>query len=314
MIQASDYQFLRSAQVIVDDILVADIQGGNVEKSLAVDFHVIKHVKLEPHSTTVTVYNLNQQNREKLTRRLEEAKKLSFEQRKELKAGQVTLRAGYESAELISIADIRTIEHKPQKGGGFVTYIQAFDGRVSWDGAFAKETLAAGGADLSTLKSTLAALAKLNEGAELNDAFQEALPDYQLQKGSNGMKNGGVVFGPVRDHFDNMFEALGLRGWIDNGKLVVAPKNAPKKGIAVSLSYTRGLIEAQSKDDQFYEITALLNPKIEVGGQIQLRDENEKPIGPGTFRADHVEYIGSTMGNDWLSTALLRPSAIGGVP
>lgn len=311
MIQAADFQFLKSAQVIVEDILVADIEGGNVEKSLSVEFKVVKHVKLEPNTTEIIIHNLNQQNREKLSRRVEEAKKLSFEQRKELKAGQVKLSAGYSMPELISIANIRTANHEPQKNGGWVTRIYAEDGRDEWNSGFVKETFAAGGADLSTVKSTLAALAKLNEGAELEQAFQEALPDYELQKGSNGMKNGSVEFGPIRDRFGNLFETLGLRGWIDNGKLIVAPKNLPKKGIAVSLSPNTGLLRAKPTEDLFYEITALLNPKIEPGRQILLRDENEKPIGPGTFRVDHAEFIGATMGNDWLSTALLRPSALG---
>lgn len=311
-IGAGILQFGKSARVVVDDIIAADIKNGDVEKSLAVNFDIIKNVSLEPNTTTVQIMNLSQANRDKLTRRIDEAKKLSFDTRSEIQAGTLEISAGYEIPERISRTNILDIKHE-KNGSTWVTTIKAQDGRLAWSNAFVKETLESGGADLSTVKSVLNAIAKIQEGVEAEQAFQQALPEYQVSKGTIGFRNGYVMFGPVREKYRDIFEALGLNVWISDGRLVAAPRNIPLPGLAVLVQEGKGLLKAVKEEDRIYTITTLLNPKLEPGRQVQLRDKLGKPIGVGVFRVNHSQWIGATMGNEWLTTAELRPSALGGI-
>lgn len=311
-VSAGILQFGRSARVIVDDILVADIKNGDVEKSLAVNFDIVKNVSLEPNTTTVQVINLSQFNRDKLTRRIDEAKKLSFDKRSEIKAGTLKVSAGYEIPELISQTNILDIKHE-KNGSTWVTTIKAQDGRLAWSNAFVKETLDAGGADLSTVKSVLNAVAKIQEGVESEQAFQQALPEYQVSKGTIGFRNGYVMFGPVREKYRDIFDALGINVWISDGRLVAAPRDLPLPGVAVVAQEGKGLLRAVKEEDRNYTITTLLNPKLEPGRQVHLLDKKGKPIGVGVYRVNHSQWIGATMENEWVTTAELRPTALGGI-
>lgn len=310
MIQGNSFQFLRAAAVTFEQRDIARFFEGQSERSLSINFKVVKSVKLEPNTTEITVVNLSQRSRDFLSQQVAYAESLSFEERQVKKAGQVEVYAGYGSVEasLISRADVKMVSHKRESSGDWTTTIEAVDGRVPWNNSFASETLAAGGADLNTVKSTLAALAKINQGVQLEQAFQQALPNYQVKKGNNGFKNGYVVFGPIRDRFDNLFEQMGLRAWIHNGTLVVTPRNLPIPGVAVSLKLGDTLKSFTRTKDGFYQFSSLLDARIEPGRQIQLQDADNKPLLGGVFRCDQCELIGETLGNAWSSSGILRPS------
>lgn len=278
---------------------------------LDVQFRVTKSVKLEPHTTDVQIYNLAKVTRDQLTRLFDEARNLAFEARVALQFGKVRVLAGYQVPELLSSADIIELYHE-RDGDEWVTTIKAQDSRVQWANGFVAQTVGPTEVDLQTMKQVAKASASILEGADSEAAFQAALPEYSLKKGSAGFSNGFVMFGPTREKVRDIYEDLGLKAWLDDGRLITISQNAAKLDLAVVLSPRTGLLRATKREGGFFTCETLLNPKLDVGRQVQLQDELGVPLGVGIFRVDNVEWYGSTFGDEFNTRVDLRPSIPGG--
>jgi len=285
-------QFDPTLNVTVMNIPVVSLTSAASQVGFDVEFRVTKSVKLEPHETEVQIYGLSQVTRDQLSLLYDQARATAFEARTAAQLGKVAISAGYQTPELLSIADIIELFHRKQ-GPEWSTTIKAQDSRVRWANAFVSQTVGTTQVDMKTMKEVAKASAQILEGADSEAAFSAALPEYSAKKGNPGFNNGFVMFGPTKDKVRDIYEDLGLKAWLDNGRLITIAQQAAKFDLAVGLTPNNGLLDAVPREGGFYTCETLLNPKLDVGRQVSLRDDLNRPLGVGIFRVDNVEWYGS---------------------
>jgi hypothetical protein len=328
---------------IVCDISPNDTQSENDARSLHVDFKCEKHTKLEPLKTSITIYGLSRDTRDRMSNDLDAANAIAWKTRRQIQAGQVEILEGAEQLALESLivkgaevviqagygldfATLATATILPEglkhtRDVGWRTEITAQDNRFLWQDGFVSQTVA-GGVSLYDYQKVIDASEAVQAGEESLAAFTEAFPELTQIKDLPGHKNGFVLHGQAQRNRRQLSEVLGLQPFLtETGELIYLNPTQTRAGPAVRLGPTSGLVGTPVKLDRgFYTAVSLLNHRLCAGRQVQLYGWDpdsldtatpvERPLGAGVFRVDHVNHTGSSYSQPFYSEIALRPTAI----
>lgn len=281
-------QYLRKASLIV--------AGNDTAIELAdLRFHFsVSQSDIEtPNNALIRVYNLS----EATARNLAESKEFT----------RVILQAGYETGNFGTIFDGSIKQFRRGRENPTDTYfdIIAADADALYNFGVVNTTLAAG----STKEQQAAAIAK-SIGADIG-----SVPQF----GGNQLPRGKVMFGMARDQFRKLADSSFSTWSFQNGKLVMIPQTSYLPGEAVVLTELTGMVGIPEQTNDGIRVKCLLNPKIQIGTQIQLNNAeiNTHQIGgfglfsgidqPPPLNADGfykvlvVEHEGDTRDNAWYS-------------
>ena len=155
------------------------------------------------------------------------------------------------------------------------------------------------------------------------------------------LPRGKVLWGMGRVMFRNLATTSGM-GWsIQNGKIILVPLDSYLPGEVVEINSATGMIGIPEQTDQGLQVRCLINPKLYIGGQIHVNNEdvnqimqagkNPLPVGQvpydqwagltlpaditrdGFYMAYVIEHTGDTRGNEWYSDIIgLAMSGKGG--
>jgi hypothetical protein len=331
-------QFGRSITIFVHGVqLVRQRPDGDEDTTptLDCDFTVSRWVKPEPQPLSLTIYNLSQENRERLTQQQERARQIGWRRLQAVQSGAVLVLPGQEAAtQQALVAQTGLVEIfagyqtdasllcryqiMPQdgidhvyNGVDWVTTIRAQDGRLPWQNAWVSESMVPG-VLLRDIQRVLVASEEMLEGTLDEDTFAQAYPELLQYKPEPGYRNGYVLHGPTKDMNTDILETLGLEAFYRDGTLQYIRKGAATWPDAVRLSQANNVLAApESMDRGFYKVKSLLDHRLEPGRQVQVFGVDDvTPIGAGIFRIDEVVHVGSNYGSPFDSTMILRPSNI----
>ena len=331
-------QFGRTIRVIVHGVTLVDQRAsGNedIAPTLDCDFQVTRWVKPEPQPLTLTVYNLSEENRNRLTQQQERAAQIGWKRLQAVQSGAVLVLPGQEAAVQQSlVAETGRVEIfagygddagrlcsyqiMPQDGikheftgVDWVTTIRAQDGRLPWQNAWVTQSMAPG-ILLRDVQRVLLASEELLEGTLDEETFASAYPELLQYKPTPGYRNGYVLHGPTHEMNTDLLETLGLDAFYRDGTLQYTLKGAATWPDAVRLSTANNVIAVpEAMERGFYRAKSLIDHRLEPGRQVQLfGDDDITPIGVGTFRIEEVVYTGSNYAQPFDATMILRPSGI----
>jgi len=331
---------VRVGNQLVCDLSPLDSFDLNQSRNLDVDFTVEKHTKLEPMKTSITIYGLSQDTRDRMSRELDAANQVAWKLRRAIQAGAVDILEGTEdivlSALVVQGAEVQIdagygldygtlavasilpdgLSHE-RDGAGYRTEITAQDNRFLWQDGFVSATVA-GGVSLYDYQAVIDASEAVQAGEESLAAFTAAFPNLTAIKDIPGHKNGFVLHGAAQRQRRQLSEVLGLQPFLtEDGELMFLNPTQTRVGLAVRLAPSSGLLSAVPISRGFYKGVSLLNHRLGPGRQVLLFDaldpllpHVEIPVGAGVFRVDHVAHTGSSHQQTFYSETVLRPTAI----
>ncbi len=333
-------QFGRSIRVVVHGIeLVTQHPTGSEDfanATLDCDFSVTKWVKPEPQPLSLTLFNLCEENRRRLSEQQDRARSIGWTKIQAVQSGAVLVEPGQEAetqAALVAktglveiyagygtLSPPRLCQYQimPQdgirhvyNGIDWVTTIAAQDGRLPWQNAWVTQSMAPG-VLLRDVQRVLDASEKMLEGTLDEETFANAYPELLKYKPTPGYRNGYVLHGPTHEMKTDLLETLGLEAFYRDGQLQYTIKGSATWPDAVRLSMANNVIgEPTPMEAGFYTVQTLLDHTIEPGRQVQLVGSDDvSPIGVGVFRCEQVVHTGSNYGAAFYSQAILRPSGL----
>jgi hypothetical protein len=133
------------------------------------------------------------------------------------------------------------------------------------------------------------------------------------------LPRGKVQFGMYRDQMRQLTTDQNFTWRVENGKVVVVPFGSYLPGEVVVLTSRSGLLLVPEATEDGVKIEALLNPKIRVGGRVQIDNKglNTTKVkeqgfpayssisyfanegNDGIYRVLVSEFVGDTRGTDW---------------
>lgn len=157
---------------------------------------------------------------------------------------------------------------------------------------------------------------------------QMGLPNILSNVTGGVLPRGKVLWGMGRTHLRQIAATAGASWSIQNGGLQMSTFKHYLPGEAVVLNSSTGMIGVPIQTDQGISVRCLINPKIRIGGLVQLNNKdintmvNQDPSkailpydqwagtavlladviqGDGFYCAFVVEHHGDTRGEDWYS-------------
>lgn len=253
-----------------------------------------------PSNCSIRVFNLNAQTLDKVQNEF----------------SRVVLQAGYENGSFGVIFDgtIKQfrIGREPDKVNSYIDILAA-DGDLGYNWATVNKSMSA--QTTSGEKVAAAVLAMSGHGLKAG----------QLLGPMGGiLPRGKVLLGMARAILRSETQNNGATWSIQNGEINIIPLTGYLPGQAVVLTALTGLIGRPEQTDGGIRCRCLMNPKITVGGLVQIdnasinRTIQQQPgsaplaydkwaklqqlatvTADGTYRVYVAEYVGDTRGADW---------------
>lgn len=277
---------------------------------LRIVFNVQVADSQSPNNAAIRVYNLSGDTVKKITG------KTPVEYRR------VVLSAGYENAAFGVIFDGTIKQFRKGREDAKTSYLDilAADNDVGYNFGLCNRTLAA--------------------GATPEQVCDVAAQAMGVTKGNlSGLHTGGLVYlrpkvlyGMGREVLASVVRTQGASWSVVNGQLQILPLDSYLPGEAVDLNAQTGLVGIPEQTDEGIKVTALLNPKIVIGGRIRLNNDDinqimaqsqfKLPLGQfafnsyagmnfpaaidadGFYRVLVAEHVGDTRGNPWYTTII----------
>ncbi|AWJ93326.1 hypothetical protein Sp245p_26250 (plasmid) [Azospirillum baldaniorum] len=272
--------------------------GGGLDLSeMRILFRVNQSDIGTPGTSFIRIYNLKE----------ETARKVRGEYQR------VTLQAGYADGPygVIFEGEIKQVMTGHESPTDSYLDVFAADGDTAYVNSVINTSLAAG----STPADQFDALSK---AMDLQAGYVTDLPPTALSRGK-------VMFGMSRDYMRRLSETVGQSWSIQNGQLVMVPMTGYRAGEAVVLTAATGLIGYPQQTPGGIEVTALLNPKIQIGGLVRIDNKsinqglstapaispgrlesipgfNAKIADDGFYKVLVHEFVGDSRGVPWYST------------
>ena len=298
----SDQQFGRKATLVV--------AGGTAGLDLS-DMHFTFEVKNSdsegPNTCAIRLFNLSADTVREITGRTP------------VEYTKLVLQAGYESSFGV-IFDGTIKQFRRGRVNATDTYLDilAAASDLEYNFGVCNTTLAAG----ATQQQIAEAITK--EMKLLPGTIQ---PDSGLRVTGGALPRGKVLWGLGRAQLRNLAASMGSTWNIDNGKVNVTPLTGYLPGEAVVLSSTTGMVGIPEQTDQGIKVRCLLNPRIRIGGLVQIDQASVNktfaqasaalPVGQlsydkyaglvnladvtadGFYRCYVAEFTGDTRGQEW---------------
>lgn len=278
---------------------VTDDGGVGLDLSaFRVTFKTFQNDAATPNTLVATIYNLKDDTSNRIGGEFK----------------NVSLSAGYEGSSYgqIFMGNIKWVERGKEKNTDKYLRIWAGDGDQAYNWTACNRSLAAGTTAKDVMDYLTGEMAKKGVAKASDvDHFVGLIPPVALSRGK-------VLMGMARDHLTDWSTKNGFRWSTQNGQLTLIPIGGYRPGEAVVLSSTTGLVGMPRADQGGVQARCLLNPKIRIGGLIQLaRDDintlttnqtglkyNDVQISAattwaGTYRVLVAEHEGDTRGQPW---------------
>lgn len=243
-----------------------------VINNLRVTFSIKKTLASEPNTGEISVYNLNENNRNLIT-----SKQYSF----------LELSVCYKDdvLRLIFCGDILNVENK-LTGQNIVTTMKCADGHRAY--------------------TEKAIIKTMEKGQKDSDFLNEAVSSFGVQRGSINLPNdralprGKVMMCDTRDVMHKIAINNNADWSIQDDQLVVIPKDralANNEGWVISR--TTGMIGSPQKTDKGLEVTTLCNPQYRIGSLVRV--ESKLTEYNGDYKVKSIEHNGDLYGTNWHS-------------
>lgn len=281
----------------------AFVPGSTIDLSeLHFTFRTAQLDEQSPNNCSVRVYNLSKDTVNTITK---------------LEYSRIILQAGYTDVGVGSIFDgtIKWFKIGRENNKDSYLDILAADGDVAYNYAFINQTLAAGSTPKQRMAAAIGALAKKGLiGGDMMEATGGILP------------RGKVLFGMAQAALRQEVQSVGATWSIDDGRINVTPLNGYRPGDVVVLNALTGLIGIPEQTQEGIHARCLLNPRLVVGGRVQIDNESvnrliqQNPTNArvaynsytnllqlasvttdGVYRLYCVEHEGDTRGTPWYS-------------
>lgn len=256
---------------------VLELKISNRKESIAINnlrvtFSIKKTLTSEPNTGEISVYNLNDNNRNLIT-----SKQYSF----------LELSVCYKDdlLRLIFCGDILTVENK-LIGQDIITTMKCADGHR----AFTEKTI----------------IKTMEKGQTDSDFLNEAVNSFGIQRGRINLPNdralprGKVLMCDTRDVMHKIAINNNADWSIQDDQLVVIPKDtalANNEGWVISR--TTGMIGSPQKTDKGLEVTTLCNPQYRIGSLVRI--ESKLTEYNGDYKIISIEHNGDLYGTNWHS-------------
>ncbi|CAG9268989.1 hypothetical protein WK39_03105 [Burkholderia cepacia] len=289
-------QFLRKIS-----LLVGTSSGDGIDLSdLRVRFYVQRGDRETPNSARIRVYNLSGKTANTLVN---------------LEFTRVVLQAGYEGNFGI-IFDGSIVQARRGRESPTDTYVDitAADGDAAYLFAHVNLTLAAGSTAIDHFNACAGAMVKYG----VRVGYVPDLPHRPLPRGK-------VMSGPARSYLREFARTTDTLWSIQSGKLQVVPRTSVMPGEVQVINSRTGMIGLPQQTIDGINVTALLNPRIQISCVIQLNNNsiqqaeyslansqqianynatqqnklNGNAYGDGYYYVMDISHWGDTRGNDW---------------
>lgn len=297
----SGEQFGRKASLIV-----AGGSSGIDLSELHFKFNVSVADGPSPDNASIRIYNLSADTVKQITGRTP------------VEYTRVVLQAGYESSYGV-IFDGTIKQFRKGRENATDTYLDilAAASDIEYNFGVVNKTLAAG-ATQQQIATTVA--------EQMGLAVGSVQADNSLKVTGGVLPRGKVLWGMGHLHMRNLAASMGATWNISDGKINVIPLTGYLPGEAVVLNSATGMVGIPEQTDQGVKVRCLLNPKIHIGGLMQIDQAsinttsaqasfalpagqlqfNNYEVGfyadvtaDGYYRCYVVEFNGDTRGQDW---------------
>jgi hypothetical protein len=243
---------------------------------LRITFKATKTTKKEPNTCEVSIYNLNEETREALTK---------------VKRPVVVLEAGYENetTQLFFGETIHTTHIR--KGADIITTLSTSDGGPKLRTARIKQNFAAGAKPSAVLKALIDALGI--KAGNLKDAQKK----IDAGKAANLYIEGVTLQGHAPNELDALCRSAGFEWSVQDGALQLVAVGESFGKFATVLTDTLMLTTPSISNKNIVEGQTFIQNDFLPGRQIQIRTE----LVQGYFRLEKCQYHGDTYGDDWFT-------------
>lgn len=268
--------FKRVVQVQVDTLLVRDLR---------ITFKVQKKGTADPNTAEVSLYNLSEETRARLTK---------------LDRAALLLTAGYVGTEaLIFSGDIRRpngIQHT-RVGADWVTKVECGDGERAYREARFSGSFAKGTKVVDVARAMAQSL-----GVGLGN-LEDALAGGNFRQGLSEYPSGFSAHGNSATALTRLLRGLGLEASIQDGQLLVLRDAETTKGFVPLLSNENGTIigspeynsAEKEKGPPTLKVKTPIQGVFKVGGKVRV----ESAQVSGFFKIKALSHSGDTHGGDW---------------
>ncbi len=106
----------------------------------------------------------------------------------------------------------------------------------------------------------------------------------------------------ARELMDEFMDTLGLEWRVTNGQFIALRGGVINRPGPIVKPST-GLIAYTTRNDGGIDFTALADPEVEPGIQVQVVDDNGEPFGAVVYRVDRVTFSGNTDGESIMAVS-----------
>jgi hypothetical protein len=157
--------------------------------------------------------------------------------------------------------------------------------------------------------------------AQAVQAYQMQFNPGSLSATGGVLPRGKVIFGMFKDQMRQLAADQLVTWHVENGVVTITPIDSYQPGDIVVLTSRTGLVGIPEATQDGVRMTALLNPKIKVGGRVQIDNKglNQTTIKEqgfptfsainffadesrdGVYRVLVAEHVGDNRGQEWYS-------------
>ncbi len=286
--------------------------SGLAADSLRVRFAIQSHTVQSPNACQIVVTNLSDQTAAQLL----------------AEYGPVTLSVGYVGGvygQIFKGTVTQVIHGERERGTDKLTRIFAYDGDAAHNFATVSTTLAAGWTPQDVLNILVMALVPFG----INPIPTVLGLDLSQPKGIRGL----VLSGAVKDHMRDLATSLGALWSVQGGQGILAAKDAALPN-PITVDSTTGMIGVPRQTSTGIYVTTLINPNIQVRGQIKVDQSsiirsqldtnplsktsattnallNTQGVGDGVYTVLHQEFEADSRGNAWYQSHTCLGSSTG---
>ncbi len=279
-------KFGRALKLRVGDLEISNIGKSVEDPILGVTFNVARVSNREPNKAEISVLNLSEKSRSKLS---------------EEKTLPVSLSAGYlnDNVSLIYQGDLR-FSNIRNTGVNWVSAFETGDGsKAAKTARVNKSFKRAKPADLLRELGDVLGAAGIGKGN-----LQDKINEGGIVSGLNEYLGGVVLSGLAIDVMTQVVTSLGYEWSIQDEQIQILRPNETNTDEILKITPTTGLIGSpQVGKKGLVKFQMLLDGRARPGGPIRLESRNVN----GDLRVEKVQHVGDTWGDDWFSDVEAKP-------
>ena len=273
--------FQVSTLLVLPPVTLANLDG----TGLKVEWSIERTRSSSPDQGTITIYNLSMATR----KAVHELWKAS----EPLLGYTVQFSIGWEGlAELVFVGNCWRMVPEQRVGEDVLTILEVGDGNKQVRDATVGQSFAKGAIN-TMITYLVTSVLKMPFDPASKALILDKAAELPIQNWNNYVLNGDP-----QDRLDELIDTLNLEWKPFQGRFIVTEKGnfATAATAAPLLSAATGLMEWSQEDDGGVYLTALANPNVKPGTQVQVRDSFGMSIGAPAHRVAKVSFHGASDG------------------